>query len=178
MTAEELLVRGREDRVFIGRDERGQLKSRELTEHMRAALARYADPAVDRPRGGRWTSASLTSTQAIRVGRARAVRQPTRTPTGATLDRRHAYPTEFVRALTEAGWLAALIPTEYGGSGLGITEAALILEEVNRTGGNAGAAHAQMYIMGTLLRHGSSRPEAALPAARSRAASCACKPSA
>src|SRR5436190_22712398 len=71
------------------------------------------------------------------------------------LDRQHAYPTEFVRALTEAGWLGALIPTEYGGSGLGIAEAALILEEVNRSGGNAGAAHAQMYIMGTLLRHGS-----------------------
>src|SRR3954447_9519220 len=72
------------------------------------------------------------------------------------LDRAHAYPTEFVRALTEAGWLAVLIPTEYGGAGLGIAEAALILEEVNRSGGNAGAAHAQMYIMGTLLRHGSA----------------------
>src|SRR3954465_7137956 len=72
------------------------------------------------------------------------------------LDRHRAYPTEFVRALTGAGWLAALIPTEYGGSGLGIAEAALILEEVNRSGANAGAAHAQMYIMGTLLRHGSA----------------------
>ena len=57
-------------------------------------------------------------------------------------------------ALTEAGWLAALIPEEYGGAGLGITEAAVILEEINRSGGNAGACHAQMYIMGTLLRHG------------------------
>jgi acyl-CoA dehydrogenase len=71
------------------------------------------------------------------------------------LDRRHGYPTEFVRALTEAGWLAALIPAEYGGAGLGITEASIILEEINRNGGNAAPAHAQMYIMGTLLRHGS-----------------------
>jgi acyl-CoA dehydrogenase len=72
------------------------------------------------------------------------------------LDRERAYPTEFVRALTDAGWLAALIPTEYGGSGLGIAEAAIILEEINRSGGNAAAAHAQMYIMGTVLRHGST----------------------
>jgi acyl-CoA dehydrogenase len=67
------------------------------------------------------------------------------------------YPTEFVQALTDAGWLAALIPTEYGGGGLGITEASVILEEVNRSGGNSGACHAQMYVMGTLLRHGSAR---------------------
>src|SRR5215207_2930532 len=72
------------------------------------------------------------------------------------LDRERAYPTAFVRALTEAGWLGALIPTEYGGAGLGIAEASIILEEVNRGGGNAGPAHAQMYIMGTLLRHGST----------------------
>jgi acyl-CoA dehydrogenase len=71
------------------------------------------------------------------------------------LDRTHAYPTEFVRALTEAGWLAVLIPGEYGGAGLGITEASIILEEINRAGGNAATAHAQMYIMGTVLRHGS-----------------------
>ena len=71
------------------------------------------------------------------------------------LDRDNAYPTEFVKALTDAGWLAALIPTEYGGAGLGIAESAVILEEINRNGGNAAAAHAQMYIMGTLLRHGS-----------------------
>jgi acyl-CoA dehydrogenase len=71
------------------------------------------------------------------------------------LDSRSAYPDEFVRALTEAGWLAALIPSEYGGAGLGITEAALILEEINASGGNAASAHAQMYTMGTLLRHGS-----------------------
>jgi acyl-CoA dehydrogenase len=71
------------------------------------------------------------------------------------LDRERAYPDAFVRALTEAGYLAALIPEEYGGSGLGITEASIILEEINRSGGNAGACHAQMYTMGTLLRHGS-----------------------
>jgi acyl-CoA dehydrogenase len=72
------------------------------------------------------------------------------------LDRERAYPDAFVRALTEAGYLAALIPEEYGGSGLGVTEASIILEEINRSGGNAGACHAQMYTMGTLLRHGSS----------------------
>ncbi len=71
------------------------------------------------------------------------------------VDSRDAYPEEFVAALTEAGWLAALIPAEYGGSGLSISEAAVILEEINRSGANAGACHAQMYIMGTLLRHGS-----------------------
>jgi len=71
------------------------------------------------------------------------------------LDAIRAYPTEFVRVLTDAGYLAALIPEEYGGSGLGITEAAIILEEINRAGCNSGACHAQMYIMGTLLRHGS-----------------------
>ena len=71
------------------------------------------------------------------------------------LDRKEAYPDEFVQTLTEAGYLAALIPEQYGGSGLGITEAAIILEEVNRSGGNSAACHAQMYIMGTLLRHGS-----------------------
>jgi acyl-CoA dehydrogenase len=65
------------------------------------------------------------------------------------------YPEEFVRALTEAGWLAALIPTEFGGGGLSLTEASVILEEINRSGANSGACHAQMYIMGTLLRHGS-----------------------
>jgi len=71
------------------------------------------------------------------------------------LDKREAYPEEFVRALTDAGYLAALIPEEFGGSGLGIAEASIILEEVNRSGGNAAACHAQMYSMGTLLRHGS-----------------------
>ena len=71
------------------------------------------------------------------------------------LDRREAYPDEFVRTLTEAGYLGALIPEDYGGAGLGVQEASIILEEVNRSGGNAAACHAQMYIMGTLLRHGS-----------------------
>jgi acyl-CoA dehydrogenase len=71
------------------------------------------------------------------------------------LDARRAYPEEFVKALTDAGYLAALIPEEYGGSGLGIEEAAIILEEINASSGNSGACHAQMYIMGTLLRHGS-----------------------
>ena len=71
------------------------------------------------------------------------------------LDETATYPEEFVKALTDAGWLAALIPEEYGGSGLGITEASIILEEINHSGGNSGACHAQMYIMGTLLRHGS-----------------------
>ena len=65
------------------------------------------------------------------------------------------YPEEFVKALTDAGWLAALIPAEYGGGGLSLTEASVILEEINRSGANSGACHAQMYIMGTLLRHGS-----------------------
>ena len=71
------------------------------------------------------------------------------------LDATRGYPEAFVRALTEAGYLAALIPTEYGGAGLAITEASIILEEINRNGGNAAACHAQMYVMGTLLRHGS-----------------------
>jgi len=71
------------------------------------------------------------------------------------IDAQEAYPEEFVAALTKAGWLAALIPAEYGGSGLGLAEASVIMEEINRSGGNAGACHGQMYNMGTLLRHGS-----------------------
>lgn len=70
------------------------------------------------------------------------------------LDGRDAYPTAFVQALTEEGWLSVLIPEEYGGAGLGMKEAGIILEEINRSGGNAGACHAQMYTMGALLRHG------------------------
>lgn len=70
------------------------------------------------------------------------------------LDSQDGYPEEFVNEITRNGFLAALIPEEYGGSGLGITEASIILEEINRSGGNAGACHAQMYTMGTLLRHG------------------------
>jgi acyl-CoA dehydrogenase len=71
------------------------------------------------------------------------------------LDAKREYPAAFVKALTDAGYLAALIPEEYGGSGLGVTEASIIMEEINRSGANAGACHAQMYTMGTLLRHGS-----------------------
>jgi len=70
------------------------------------------------------------------------------------VEREKGYPEAFVRALTEAGWLAALIPQEYGGGGLSVTEASVILEEVNRSGANSGACHAQMYTMGTVLRHG------------------------
>jgi alkylation response protein AidB-like acyl-CoA dehydrogenase len=71
------------------------------------------------------------------------------------LDRERAYPAEFVQALTEAGWLACLVPEEYGGSGLPLRAAAAILEEIHESGGNGAACHAQMYTMGTLLRHGS-----------------------
>jgi acyl-CoA dehydrogenase len=71
------------------------------------------------------------------------------------VDEARGYPEEFVNALTHAGWLGALIPQEYGGSGLGLTEASVIMEEINRNGGNSGACHGQMYNMGTLLRHGS-----------------------
>ncbi len=76
------------------------------------------------------------------------------------LDAKLEYPEEFVNEITKSGFLAALIPEEYGGSGLGITEASIILEEINRSGGNAGACHAQMYTMGTLLRHGSPEQKA------------------
>jgi alkylation response protein AidB-like acyl-CoA dehydrogenase len=73
------------------------------------------------------------------------------------LDQRRGYPTEFVQALTDAGYLAAMIPSEYGGTGLPLASACAILEEIQRSGCNAGACHAQMYTMGTLLRHGSER---------------------
>jgi len=72
------------------------------------------------------------------------------------VDRDRQYPTSFVQALTEAGYLGALIPEEFGGAGLPLSAAAAILEEIHRSGGNAGACHAQMYIMGTILRHGSA----------------------
>ena len=81
------------------------------------------------------------------------------------------YPTEFVQALTDHGWLAALVPEEYGGSGLSITYGGAILEEICASGGNAGACHAQMYTMGTILRHSS----ATCP--RSPKGRCACRPS-
>jgi acyl-CoA dehydrogenase len=71
------------------------------------------------------------------------------------IDEARGYPEAFVDALTKAGWMAALIPEDYGGSGLGLTEASIIMEEINRSGGNSGACHGQMYNMGTLLRHGS-----------------------
>ena len=76
------------------------------------------------------------------------------------LDAARGYPVEFVEALTRAGWLAALIPHEYGGSGLGVTEASVIMEEINRAGAHAGDCHGQMYNMGTLLRHGSPEQKA------------------
>ncbi|MDD5325956.1 MAG: acyl-CoA/acyl-ACP dehydrogenase [Polaromonas sp.] len=72
------------------------------------------------------------------------------------IDAERGYPEAFVDALTKAGWLAAMIPHEYGGSGLGLTEASVVMEEINRSGGNSGACHGQMYNMGTLLRHGST----------------------
>jgi len=76
------------------------------------------------------------------------------------IDEARAYPEAFVNAFTNAGWLAALIPEEYGGSGLGLAEASVIMEEINRNGGNSGACHGQMYNMGTLLRHGSDEQKA------------------
>jgi len=71
------------------------------------------------------------------------------------LDETRSYPTEFVNALTEAGYLSVLIPEEYGGSGLGLSAAAAVLETIQAEGCNGGACHAQMYTMGTILRHGS-----------------------
>jgi acyl-CoA dehydrogenase len=78
------------------------------------------------------------------------------------IDAQKAYPQAFVDALTKAGWLAALVPQEYGGAGLGLGEASVILEEINASGGNSGACHGQMYNMGTLLRHGSAEQKQAL----------------
>src|SRR5450631_357048 len=71
------------------------------------------------------------------------------------IDAARGYPEAFVDELTRAGWLAAMIPAEYGGSGLGLAEASVIMEEINLSGGNAGACHGQMYNMGPVLRHGS-----------------------
>ncbi|MFN4171160.1 MAG: acyl-CoA dehydrogenase family protein [Pseudorhodobacter sp.] len=73
------------------------------------------------------------------------------------VDEARAYPEEFVEALTRAGWMAALIPEDYGGSGLGLVEASVIMEEINRAGGNSGACHGQLYNMNTLVRHGSEQ---------------------
>ena len=81
------------------------------------------------------------------------------------VDEAREYPEEFVAALTDAGWMAALIPEEFGGAGLGLTEASIIMEEINRAGGNSGACHGQMYNMNTPLRHGSQeQKERYLPA--------------
>jgi len=76
------------------------------------------------------------------------------------MDQRRAYPEAFVAALTKAGWLAALIPQDYGGAGLGVREASVVMEEINRSGGNAGVCHGQMYNMSTLARHGSAEQKA------------------
>ena len=92
------------------------------------------------------------------------------------LDARREYPEEFVRAMTEAGHLGALIPEEYGGMGLGLADTSVILEEINRSGGNAQPAHAQVYTMGTLLRHGSEEQKGST-CPGSRAASSGCRPS-
>jgi len=72
------------------------------------------------------------------------------------IDKKSLYPEKFINELTKSGWLSVLIPQDFGGSGLGILEASVILEEINRSGGNSGVCHAQMYIMGTLLRHGNN----------------------
>ena len=94
------------------------------------------------------------------------------------LDAAEEYPAEFVQRLTEQGWLSILIPEEFGGGGLGVTEASIVLEEIHRSGGNAAACHAQMYTMGTLLRHGSDELQRrTLPAARGRIG-CDCRGSA
>lgn len=76
------------------------------------------------------------------------------------IDARRGYPEAFVDAVASAGWMAALIPSEYGGSGLGLAEASVIMEEINRSGGNSAACHGQMYNMNTLLRHGSEQQKA------------------
>jgi acyl-CoA dehydrogenase len=80
------------------------------------------------------------------------------------VDEARAFPEKFVTALTEAGWLSGLIPEEYGGSGLSLTEASVVMEEINRAGGNSGACHGQMYVMGCVVRHGSkAQKESLLP---------------
>ena len=93
--------------------------------------------------------------QSIRDG-VRAVVQQFDSRYWQEVDEARAFPEAFVTALTDAGWLGALIPEEYGGSGLSLTEASVIMEEINRAGGNSGACHGQMYVMGCVLRHGSA----------------------
>ena len=91
------------------------------------------------------------------------------------IDAERGYPEAFVDALTQAGWLAALIPQEYGGPGLSMAEASVIMEEINRSGGNSGACHGQMYVMNAIVRSGSeAQNKNTCP--RSRAASCASSP--
>jgi acyl-CoA dehydrogenase len=97
--------------------------------------------------------------EALRAG-VRAACAPFDSAYWQRVERERGYPVEFVEALTRAGWLAALIPEEFGGSGLSLTEASVILEEVNRSGANSGACHAQMYTMGSVLRHGSAEQKA------------------
>jgi len=92
--------------------------------------------------------------QSIRDG-VRAVVQQFDSRYWQEVDEARAFPEAFVDALTQAGWMGALIPEEYGGSGLSLTEASVIMEEINRAGGNSGACHGQMYVMGCVLRHGS-----------------------
>ena len=109
-----------------------------------------------------WTAADDTITEIRRSVRALCEEFPGEY--WREKDRERAYPTEFVQALTEAGFLAVLIPEEYGGSGLGVRAASAILEEIHQSGSNGGACHAQMYIMGTVLRHGSeAQKQAYLP---------------
>ena len=86
------------------------------------------------------------------------------------LDRDRIYPTDFVRTLTEAGFLSVLVPEEYGGAGLGLSAATAILEEIHRSGCNGGACHAQMYTMGTILKHGSPEQKARYLPGRRRGA--------
>ena len=119
----------------------------------RSRAERASPCELYRPR--RCSARPRTTTSPRSAPRSASSAPASRTSTGASWTSGRRYPTEFVAALTEAGWLAALIPEEYGGAGLGIAEASVILEEINRSGGNAAACHAQMYIMGTLLRHGS-----------------------
>ena len=89
------------------------------------------------------------------------------------IDHERGYPEEFVAALTREGWMAALIPEAYGGSGLSLTAASVIMEEINRAGGNSGACHGQMYNMNTLIRHGSESSDKPI-CLKSPAANCAC----
>ncbi len=91
------------------------------------------------------------------------------------LDADRAYPTEFVKKLTDEGFLGCLIPEAYGGAGLGLIEACAILEEISRAGGHPGAAHAQMYVMGSLLRHGTDAQKTQYLPAIAAKVNCGCR---